>query len=98
MGKKSTTSKKSGVVKAKPTVKKASALKVESKTVSPEEDRISEVSNVHVVLRRHSQWQDHRQLCQFKIQFGHCRVPSSYTLPIPSAWDLRFEPAPAIQE
>jgi hypothetical protein len=31
-------------------------------------------------LRRHSQWRDHfQQLCEFKKQFGHCRVPSKYS-------------------
>jgi len=28
---------------------------------------------------RHSQWRDHfRQLCEFKVQFGHCLVPHRY--------------------
>ena len=29
---------------------------------------------------RHSRWQDHfRQLCEYKVQFGHCLVPQLYS-------------------
>ena len=29
---------------------------------------------------RHSQWRDHfRQLCEYKVQFGHCIVPQQYS-------------------
>jgi hypothetical protein len=31
--------------------------------------------------RRHSQWRDNfRQLCEFKVQFGHCLVPNRYSI------------------
>jgi hypothetical protein len=31
-------------------------------------------------IRRHSQWCDgFRQLCEYKVQFGHCRVPFKYS-------------------
>jgi hypothetical protein len=29
----------------------------------------------------HSNWRDHfRQLCEFKVQFGHCLVPNRYSI------------------
>jgi hypothetical protein len=31
-------------------------------------------------IRRRSQWRDHfRQLCEYKVQFGHCLVPKQYS-------------------
>ena len=32
-----------------------------------------------VALRRHSIWSDFfRQLCEYKVQYGHCQVPQKY--------------------
>jgi hypothetical protein len=37
---------------------------------------------------RHSRWRDQfRQLCEYKVQIGHCLVPNKYTVN-PKAWVL----------
>ena len=36
--------------------------------------------NNKIELLRHSRWRDNfRQLCEYKVQFGHCRVPAKYS-------------------
>ena len=34
-----------------------------------------EIKDTDAELRHHARWQDHfRQLCEYKVQFGHCRM------------------------
>jgi hypothetical protein len=44
--------------------------------------------NNKIDLLRHSRWRDtFRQLCEYKVQFGHCRVPVRYSVnPQLGAW------------
>ena len=40
-----------------------------------------EIKDTDAELRRHSQWCDRfRELCEYKVQFGHCRVPQLYSV------------------